>query len=173
MSIHSNAFSDPAAHGTETFSFAEGTTGAALRNLVQAEMIAAWGLTNRGNKTANFFVLRETAMPAVLHELAFITNSTDVLKLKSATERQKAARAHLFAIQRHFGLARHVPVATLDDPDGSAVPDDEAPADESDESALDEEGGCAAGGSSGACGGLALLVAALVLGGARRRRSGR
>jgi N-acetylmuramoyl-L-alanine amidase len=111
MSIHANAFSDPAANGTETFSFAEGTTGAALRNLVQAEMIAAWGLTNRGNKTANFAVLRDTAAPAVLHELAFITNATDAAKLRSATERQKAAVAHLRAIQRHFGITPFVPTA--------------------------------------------------------------
>jgi len=111
MSIHANAFSDPAAHGTETFSFAEGTTGAALRNLVQSEMIAAWGLTNRGNKTANFAVLRDTAAPAILHELAFITNATDAAKLGSATERQKAAVAHLRAIQRHFGITPFVPAA--------------------------------------------------------------
>jgi N-acetylmuramoyl-L-alanine amidase len=42
MSIHSNAFSDPAANGTETFSYTEGGSAAELRNLVQAEMIAAW-----------------------------------------------------------------------------------------------------------------------------------
>jgi MYXO-CTERM domain-containing protein len=109
MSIHSNAFGSASANGTETFSFREGTTGAALRNLVQQEMIAAWGLTNRGNKTANFAVLRETAMPAVLHELAFITNTGDAAKLASATERQKAAVAHLRAIQRHFGITPHIP----------------------------------------------------------------
>ena len=111
MSIHSNAFGDPSANGTETFSLAEGTTGAALRNLVQSEMIAAWGLTNRGNKVGNYAVLRETAAPAVLHELAFITNATDAAKLGSATERQKAAEAHLKAIQRHYGIAPYVPGA--------------------------------------------------------------
>jgi N-acetylmuramoyl-L-alanine amidase len=109
MSIHSNAFGDPSANGTETFSLTNSGNGAALRNLVQAEMIAAWKLTNRGNKTANFAVLRETAAPAVLHELAFITNATDAAKLASATERQKAAVAHLRALQRHYNLAPYVP----------------------------------------------------------------
>jgi N-acetylmuramoyl-L-alanine amidase len=109
MSIHSNAFGDAAANGTETFSLASTGTSAQLRNLVQAEMIAAWGLTNRGNKTANFAVLRDTAAPAVLHELAFITNATDAAKLGSATERQKAAVAHLRAIQRHYNIAPYVP----------------------------------------------------------------
>jgi MYXO-CTERM domain-containing protein len=109
MSIHSNAFGDASANGTETFAYAEGGNGAALRNLVQDEMIKAWGLTNRGNKTANFAVLRETAMPAELHELAFITNATDAQKLASDTERQKAAEAHLKAIQRHYDIPPYIP----------------------------------------------------------------
>ncbi len=109
MSIHSNAFADPGANGTETFAFAEGGAGAAMRNLVQEEMIAAWGRTNRGNKVANFAVLRETAMPAELHELAFITNGPDAAFLASAEQRQIAAEAHLRAIQRHFGIAPYLP----------------------------------------------------------------
>jgi N-acetylmuramoyl-L-alanine amidase len=113
MSIHSNAFGNTTANGTETFSLSEGGTAAALRNLVQAEMIAAWKLTNRGNKTANFAVLRDTAAPAVLHELAFITNATDAAKLGSATERQKAAEAHLRAIQRHYNIAPYIPGAAM------------------------------------------------------------
>lgn len=109
MSIHSNAFGNTTANGTETFSLSEGGQSSALRNLVQAEMIAAWGLTNRGNKTANFAVLRDTAAPAILHELAFITNATDAAKLGSPAERQKAAIAHLRAIQRHYNIAPYVP----------------------------------------------------------------
>jgi N-acetylmuramoyl-L-alanine amidase len=109
MSIHSNAFATADANGTETYSFSEGSTGAELRNLVQAEMIAAWGLTDRGNKTANFAVLRETAMPAELHELGFITNAGDAAFLASPEERQRAAEAHLRAIQRHFGIDPYVP----------------------------------------------------------------
>jgi MYXO-CTERM domain-containing protein len=109
MSIHSNAFGDPSANGTETFSVSNSGDGAALRNLVQEEMIAAWGLTNRGNKTANFTVLTATAMPAVLHELAFITNAGDAALLADPARRQTAAEAHLKAIQRHFGIAPYIP----------------------------------------------------------------
>jgi N-acetylmuramoyl-L-alanine amidase len=118
VSIHANAFSDPAANGIETFSLASTGTAANLRNLVQAEMVAAWGLTNRGNKTANFAVLRDTAAPAVLHELGFITNATDAAKLGSATEREKAAVAHLRALQRHYNLAPYVPSGPPQDQDG-------------------------------------------------------
>lgn len=181
MSIHSNAFSTASANGTETFSFAEGTTGAALRNLVQAEMISAWGLTNRGNKTANFAVLRDTAAPAVLHELAFITNTTDAAKLNSATERQKAAVAHLRAIQRHFGIPPFVPslvaaptgeLAIADEapaPAGGteiAAGDDFAPSDDATATEAAGAGCSTASGTSGAFAALALLGLVTV----RRRR---
>ena len=112
MSIHANSAGVTNATGTETFAYTEGGQGAALRNIVQEEMIAAWGLANRGNKVANFAVLRETAMPAELHELAFINNTAgdqDPIKLKSPEERQKAAEAHLRAIQRHYGITAYIP----------------------------------------------------------------
>ncbi len=118
MSIHANAFADASANGIETFSLAATGTSATLRNLVQAEMVAAWGLTNRGNKIANFAVLRDTAAPAVLHELAFITNATDSAKLASDTERQKAAVAHLRALQRSYNQAPYLPTTTPQDVNG-------------------------------------------------------
>ncbi len=183
MSIHANAFGTASANGTETFSYAEGGTGAALRNLVQAEMISAWGLTNRGNKTANFAVLRDTAAPAVLHELAFITNAGDAAKLGSATERQKAAVAHLRAIQRHYGISPYLPSfapAAAADAAASSDRDDrglgDQPAEdvelldaETGETGEASEAGCqAAGGSTGALTALALLGLVATF---RRRRA--
>jgi N-acetylmuramoyl-L-alanine amidase len=178
MSIHSNAFSDPAAHGTETFTFFDTGTGANLRNVVQSEMIAAWGLTNRGVKVANFAVLRDTAAPAELHELAFITNSTDVTHLASATERQKAAVAHLRALQRHFGITPFLPAAStpagtsepVGDEPGPVVPDGEpeAPPEAPDAPGSTEPAGCSS--SSGASGAFTALALVCLASMARRRR---
>ncbi len=102
MSIHANAFGDPQANGTETFSANEGTTSAELRDLVQEEMITEWGLRDRGGKTANFSVLVNTSMPATLSELGFVTNPGDAALLASLEARQRAAEAHLRALDRHF-----------------------------------------------------------------------
>lgn len=172
MSIHSNAFSSASANGTETFAYAEGGTGAALRNLVQAEMIAAWGLTNRGNKTADFAVLRDTAAPAVLHELAFITNATDAAKLGSATERQKAAVAHLRAIQRHYGISPYLPSLAAAAPSELGAAAGESPAAEPDEALGSTEADSAAGcsTSSGRAGALSALALVGLVSLARRRR---
>ncbi|MEM9380707.1 MAG: N-acetylmuramoyl-L-alanine amidase [Planctomycetota bacterium] len=110
VSIHHNAFSSSAANGTETFSFANGTVSANLRDLVQDELINALGLTDRGGKTANFFVLRETTMPAVLSEGGFLTNPGDAAALSAPGAIELLALAHLFGLQRHYGLAPYVPL---------------------------------------------------------------
>lgn len=108
-SIHCNAFGDPSANGTETYSHAEGTVSASLRNRVHAQMLSAWGLTDRGTKTAGFYVLVNTSMPAELAEMGFITHPGDAALLGSAAARQQMALAHLFALQQHHGLLPYEP----------------------------------------------------------------
>lgn len=78
VSIHCNAFNKSTAKGVETYSYPNSTKGAKLAKLIQDSVISEKLYTvNRGTKTANFAVLRETNMPAALIELAFITNSQD------------------------------------------------------------------------------------------------
>jgi N-acetylmuramoyl-L-alanine amidase len=109
VSIHSNAFGDPSANGTETYAWAEGTSAAALRDRVHANMLAAWTLADRGTKTAGFYVLVNTLMAASLSELGFITNAGDAAFLGDPEERQKMALAHLFALQEHHGCTPYEP----------------------------------------------------------------
>lgn len=99
VSIHTNSFTSSTATGTETFSYQEGSTAAKLRDSIQAEAIKAWGLPNRGSKTADFYVLRYTTMPATLSEMGFITSPTDIKKLADPTARQAMAQAHLNALR--------------------------------------------------------------------------
>jgi N-acetylmuramoyl-L-alanine amidase len=105
VSIHANANAGTPATGTETFAYTTpGTTSLDLRDRVQEEMIAAWGLRNRGGKLANFHVLRETSMPSALSETAFINNcTTDARYLGDAARRAQMAEAHYRAIMRHYG----------------------------------------------------------------------
>jgi len=108
MSIHNNACCG--ATGTETFSYTDnGATSNDLRNKVQQRSIEAWGLTNRGNKTANFAVLRETAMPAILGELGFIDNAYDSQFVGNATQQDKMARYWLYATQNHYSITAYTP----------------------------------------------------------------
>jgi N-acetylmuramoyl-L-alanine amidase len=111
MSIHNNAATSTAATGIETFCAPSLGTSGDLRNKVQEEAVGVWPLTNRGNKTANYYVLVYTSMPAELHEMGFITNSGDRDYLGSATQRDLHAKSELWAIQRHYGYAKYTPSA--------------------------------------------------------------
>ncbi|MCL2838287.1 MAG: N-acetylmuramoyl-L-alanine amidase [Oscillospiraceae bacterium] len=75
VSIHCNAFNG-SAFGTETYIFARGGKREELASRIHRQLVGI-GLRDRGVKTANFAVLRNTKAPAVLVELAFIDNMND------------------------------------------------------------------------------------------------
>lgn len=93
ISIHNNSFSDPSANGTETFSYFPNDTGGQVAKSIQSKLIDALGLRNRGHKTSDFYVLRNTNMPAALTELAFISNPREEALLNTDEFQTKAARA--------------------------------------------------------------------------------
>lgn len=114
MSIHNNACGSCGASGTETFSYVDnGTLSNDLRNKIQSRSIQAWGLPNRGNKTANFHVLRETNMPATLAELGFIDSATDRGYLGNSSHQNNMAKYHMFALQNHYGITAYTPGTSL------------------------------------------------------------
>ena len=57
--------------------------------------------TNRGVKQAPFVVLIGAAMPSVLAEVSFITNSQDAKQLRSPAYRQRIAEALSNAVRKY------------------------------------------------------------------------
>lgn len=110
MSIHNNACGSCGASGTETYSYIDnGSLSNDLRNKIQARSVQAWGLNNRGNKTANFHVLRETNMPATLAELGFVDTANDRTYLGSSTHQNTMGKYHMYALQNHYGITAYTP----------------------------------------------------------------
>lgn len=77
ISFHRNAYIPEKTNGVETYVYIIGREKSKeLAERIQKALIQV-GFFNRGIKKANFQVLRETKMPAVLVEVGFIDNSED------------------------------------------------------------------------------------------------
>lgn len=102
VSIHCNAFSSSSANGTETFYYAGSYNGKRLASAIQNEMVNTSKLRNRGVSTANFYVLKHSAMPAVLVETAFITNYNEEAMLSDPQWQNQFALAIARGISQYF-----------------------------------------------------------------------
>ena len=82
ISLHTNASENSQANGSEALVYQDGSTAYRLAEVIQQELTALTGLRNRGVKLRpGLYVLRRTAMPAVLLELGFITNPGDAAQM--------------------------------------------------------------------------------------------
>lgn len=105
VSIHVNSATIVTANGVETFSFNRATNnnGKNLAQAIQDELVKiSLFKSNRGIKTANFAVLRETNAPASLVELGFIKNTHDAKLLKNNLD--ELAEAITLGIIKYAGL---------------------------------------------------------------------
>lgn len=102
VSIHCNSFSNPSANGMETYYYAASAGGKRLAAFLNEELDKVGGLFNRGVKTANFYVMKHTNMPASLIELAFVSNYREEKLLNSDSYQQKIAEAVAKGIARYF-----------------------------------------------------------------------
>ena len=107
VSIHANAFGDGwnSANGWEVYTYQSGGIAEmAAKAVEQATIDSGAGLKNRGCKTANFYVIKNTTMPAILIEHGFYTNLEECEKLKSDSFRDILAQADANGIMNFFSL---------------------------------------------------------------------
>ena len=102
ISIHCNAFSNPASHGMETYYNGANYGGQRLAQLLNEELEKRGGLFNRGVKAANFYVIKRAKVPASLIELGFITNYTEEELLADDHYQNILAGAISTAVKRFF-----------------------------------------------------------------------
>lgn len=102
VSIHCNAAENPAAQGSETFHIAGGAKSERLARCIQMQIVTSLPITNRGVKTADFYVLRKTDMPAVLVELAFLSNDYDESLLTDPARQENFAMAIARGVTDYF-----------------------------------------------------------------------
>ena len=102
ISIHCNAFTNPASHGMETYYHGSNSGGQRLAMLLNEELAKHGGLFNRGVKAANFYVIKRANCPASLIELGFITNPDEEVLLDDDHYQNILAGAIANAVKRFF-----------------------------------------------------------------------
>lgn len=107
VSIHANAAAGTwgTAEGIETFVYStKSTASVKLATAVQAQLIAKTGRKNRGVKTGDLHMVRESKMPAILVECGFMDNKTEAALLKTDAYRRLCAEAIVAGIVEVYGL---------------------------------------------------------------------
>ena len=83
ISLHTNASNSPDAGGSEALVFSRPSSSASLAADILRNLNETTGLRNRGVVVrSGLYVLRKTAMPAVLVELGFITNPEEAALMR-------------------------------------------------------------------------------------------
>ncbi|RDU37671.1 N-acetylmuramoyl-L-alanine amidase [Neobacillus piezotolerans] len=109
IAIHANAYQDTwnSANGVDTFVYVTKPKDAyELALKVQKNLVEKTGRRDRGVKTANFHVLRETNMTSILTECGFMTNPEEEALLRSDSYRQVCGKAIASGIAEHYGLKK-------------------------------------------------------------------
>lgn len=100
VSVHGNAFGTQwtSPSGIETYYYCKSTKGEFIADVFQNRLAMTTGWKDRGVKSANFYILKHTNMPAVLTENGFFTNKEECKKMMTDEWCDKIARAHFDAI---------------------------------------------------------------------------
>lgn len=107
VSVHHNANTGKWGEwtGTETFTYLGSNPGSEkLAGLVQPRLVKAMGLKDRGLKKANFAVVRQTKMPAILTEGGYMDSSIDIVKLRNDKVLVAAGVAIAEGVLAYFGI---------------------------------------------------------------------
>ena len=105
ISIHHNSSANSDLTGTTTYYYHKSAYDVLLAQCLQSAMARGGGLDNIGIRTANFFVVKNTWMPAALLEIGFISNPQEEQILSSPAFQQKMALAIVAGIDQFFGQA--------------------------------------------------------------------
>lgn len=121
--------------GTETFTYTSPSANSIkLAKLVQAEIIKAYGLKDRGVKQADFHIVRETHCPSILIEGGYMDSTIDIKKLRDDNVLKAAGYAVAKAFAAYAGLKKKnivnsmsTPNISSDSADGKLVRGEQGP----------------------------------------------
>ena len=113
VSIHYNASRNADAQGIEIFFYdskehrSRSTASKKLADAILPRLIRRTQSPSRGVKKGNFYVTRETSMPAILIEGGFISNPKERTLLKNREYQEKLSRGIADGIDQYFKSRWH------------------------------------------------------------------
>ena len=106
ISIHGNANVNPAINGTEVYVYQDYTQAYYLAEHILESVVQVVGTKDNGVRVnSSLYVLRRTSMPAVLVELAYLSNYSDMLLLRD--------NQYAFAMGIYLGLLSYLDLSRL------------------------------------------------------------
>lgn len=104
VSLHVNATATGQESGSETFYHFKSESGKRLAELIQQEMIKIPGMNRRIAKPGDFYITKNTSMPAVIVEVGYLSNLKEQKKLQQSWYQEQLARAIAKGIANFFVL---------------------------------------------------------------------
>lgn len=107
ISIHINSFTDPSVGGIASYYYPKTGYDTLLADNLQDNLASSisGGFSDRGIHQANFYVLKNTVMPATLVELGFISNPQEEKLMNTPQFQQEAAQGLVNGLERFFAQA--------------------------------------------------------------------
>lgn len=99
ISIHYNSYSEDYVGGINTYYYNDGRR---LANVIQKRLSEEVSLRNRGVRQDSYRVLRDNRHPAILIELGFITNTTELATIQSPTYHDQVAEGITKGLMEYF-----------------------------------------------------------------------
>ncbi len=93
ISLHANSFPSPRWSGAQTFYYPGKEEGRRLAESIQRRLVEAFPENRRTARPGEYFVLRETEMPAVVVEIGFLSNPQEEELLATPDHQRKLADA--------------------------------------------------------------------------------
>lgn len=109
ISVHSNSNTNSNVNGTEVYHARNASSRSkVVGRLIHQHMVDELGLKDNGLRAADFYVLKNTDMPAVLVETAYISNAGDEAKLGDETFRENTAHSIARGVRDYFTLENEI-----------------------------------------------------------------
>jgi N-acetylmuramoyl-L-alanine amidase len=104
ISLHLNATVTGLNSGAETFYHFKSDEGKRLAEIIQQELVKVPGMNRRIAKPGDFYIIKNSPMPAVIVELGYLSNVKEQKKLQQEWYQDQLARAVAKGIASYFGL---------------------------------------------------------------------